>query len=150
MADHFGIIVRNSIPLMDFIDIQVREGLAFKEAVVQSAAVRTQSIALIGLAAMIGAVFILDDLIFNGLAVTLIFGSLVSTLLTLVVIPVLYYALFRKRMAAAPDASCPCVFIFSPKVFYHDRSTLHSRFVSFFIMISLALGVEGSPFFGSK
>ena len=95
-----GIIVRNSILLVDFIELQVREGLAFKDAVVQSAAVRAQPIALTGLAAMIGAFFILDDPIFNGLAVTLIFGILVSTLLTLVVIPVLYYALFRKRMEA--------------------------------------------------
>jgi multidrug efflux pump subunit AcrB len=98
-----GIIVRNSILLVDFIELQVREGMAFKDAVVQSAAVRAQPIALTGLAAMIGAFFILDDPIFNGLAVTLIFGILVSTLLTLVVIPVLYYALFRKRMEALPN-----------------------------------------------
>ena len=92
-----GIIVRNSILLVDFIELQVKNGLAFKDAVVQSAAVRAQPIALTGLAAMIGAFFILDDPIFNGLAISLIFGILVSTLLTLVVIPVLYYALYRKR-----------------------------------------------------
>ena len=94
-----GIIVRNSILLVDFIELQVAQGLAFKDAVVQSAAVRAQPIALTGLAAMIGAFFILDDPIFNGLAVSLIFGILVSTLLTLVVIPVLYYALYWRRMA---------------------------------------------------
>ena len=93
-----GIIVRNSILLVDFIELQIRQGVAFKDAVVQSAAVRAQPIALTGLAAMIGAFFILDDPIFNGLAITLIFGILVSTLLTLVVIPVLYYALFRRQM----------------------------------------------------
>ena len=92
-----GIIVRNSILLVDFIELQVKNGLAFKDAVVQSAAVRAQPIALTGLAAMIGAFFILDDPIFNGLAISLIFGILVSTLLTLVVIPVLYYALYSKR-----------------------------------------------------
>jgi len=92
-----GIIVRNSILLVDFIELQVRTGMAFKDAVVQSAAVRAQPIALTGLAAMIGAFFILDDPIFNGLAISLIFGILVSTMLTLVVIPVLYYALYRKR-----------------------------------------------------
>ena len=92
-----GIIVRNSILLVDFIELQVRNGLPFRDAVVQSAAVRAQPIALTGLAAMIGAFFILDDPIFNGLAISLIFGILVSTLLTLVVIPVLYYALYRKR-----------------------------------------------------
>jgi multidrug efflux pump subunit AcrB len=93
-----GIIVRNSILLVDFIELQVSQGMAFREAVLQSASVRAQPIALTGLAAMIGAFFILDDPIFNGLAVSLIFGILVSTLLTLVVIPVLYYALFKKHM----------------------------------------------------
>jgi multidrug efflux pump subunit AcrB len=96
-----GIIVRNSILLVDFIELQVRNGVAFKEAVLQSASVRAQPIALTGLAAMIGAFFILDDPIFNGLAVSLIFGILVSTVLTLVVIPVLYFALYRKRVEAA-------------------------------------------------
>ena len=92
-----GIIVRNSILLVDFIELQVARGVAFKDAVVQSAAVRAQPIALTGLAAMVGAFFILDDPIFNGLAVSLIFGILVSTLLTLVVIPVLYFAVYRRR-----------------------------------------------------
>jgi len=92
-----GIIVRNSILLVDFIELQAAQGMPFKQAVVQSAAVRAQPIALTALAAMIGAFFILDDPIFNGLAVALIFGILVSTLLTLVVIPVLYYAVYRRR-----------------------------------------------------
>ncbi len=102
-----GIIVRNSILLVDFIELQVKQGMAFKDAVVQSAAVRAQPIALTGLAAMIGAFFILDDPIFSGLAVTLIFGILVSTLLTLVVIPVLYYAVYRRRMESRADAIAP-------------------------------------------
>ena len=92
-----GIIVRNSILLVDFIELQVREGIAFKTAVLQSAVVRAQPIVLTGVAAMIGAFFILDDPIFNGLAISLIFGILVSTLLTLVVIPVLYYALYKAK-----------------------------------------------------
>ena len=99
-----GIIVRNSILLVDFIELQVSQGMAFKEAVLQSATVRAQPIALTGLAAMIGAFFILDDPIFNGLAISLIFGILVSTLLTLVVIPVLYYALYHRSMEL-PDGS---------------------------------------------
>ncbi len=100
-----GIIVRNSILLVDFIELQLAQGMAFKEAVVSSAAVRAQPIALTGLAAMIGAFFILDDPIFNGLAIALIFGILVSTLLTLVVIPVLYYALYRKRHEGLPPTT---------------------------------------------
>jgi multidrug efflux pump subunit AcrB len=87
-----GIIVRNSILLVDFINQEVAAGVEFQEAVIRAGAVRAKPIALTALAAMLGAFFILDDPIFNGLAVTLIFGILVSTLLTLVVIPVLYYA----------------------------------------------------------
>jgi len=97
-----GIIVRNSILLVDFIELQVAQGVAFKDAVVSSAAVRAQPIALTGLAAMIGAFFILDDPIFNGLAVSLIFGIFVSTLLTLIVIPVLNFALYRRRHETPP------------------------------------------------
>ena len=93
-----GIIVRNSILLVDFIELQVARGMAFKDAVVASAVVRAQPIALTGLAAMTGALFILDDPIFNGLAISLLFGIFVSTLLTLVVIPVLYYAVNRRRL----------------------------------------------------
>ncbi|MBI4756855.1 MAG: efflux RND transporter permease subunit [Betaproteobacteria bacterium] len=93
-----GIIVRNSILLVDFCNEQVAAGMPFAEAVVQSAAVRAKPIALTALAAMLGALFILDDPIFNGLALSLIFGILVSTLLTLVVIPVLYYAAMRGRV----------------------------------------------------
>ena len=100
-----GIIVRNSILLVDFIELEVARGVPFQQAVVSSAAVRAQPIVLTGLAAMIGAFFILDDPIFNGLAVSLIFGIFVSTLLTLVVIPVLYYAVFRRRIAAGAVAA---------------------------------------------
>ncbi|GEC95923.1 multidrug transporter AcrB [Zoogloea ramigera] len=94
-----GIIVRNSILLVDFIDQQVAAGTSLAEATIHAAAVRAKPIGLTGLAAMIGAVFILDDPIFNGLAISLIFGVLVSTLLTLVVIPVLYYAATHRRAA---------------------------------------------------
>lgn len=86
-----GIIVRNSILLVDFIDLQRNAGMDFREAVINAASVRAQPIVLTGLAAMIGAFFILDDPIFNGLAISLIFGILVSTVLTLVVIPLLYF-----------------------------------------------------------
>jgi multidrug efflux pump subunit AcrB len=68
--------------------------------VVNAAATRAKPIVLTGLAAMLGAMFILDDPIFNGLAVALIFGILVSTLLTLVVIPVLYYAAYWRKAEA--------------------------------------------------
>jgi len=76
--------------------------MALDEAVIQSAAVRAKPIALTGLAAMLGAMFILDDPIFNGLAISLIFGIFVSTVLTLVVIPVFYYVTLRARRST-PD-----------------------------------------------
>jgi multidrug efflux pump subunit AcrB len=60
--------------------------------------VRAKPIVLTGLAAMLGAFFILDDPIFSGLAISLIFGIFVSTILTLVVIPVLYYVYVRGRL----------------------------------------------------
>jgi len=96
-----GIIVRNSILLVDFVNLRVEEGLPLERAIVESAAARAKPIALTALAAMIGAGFILDDPIFNGLAISLIFGILVSTLLTLVVIPVLYFLLLRGRSRPA-------------------------------------------------
>ncbi len=94
-----GIIVRNSILLVDFINDSVKQGLPFDEAVIRAGAVRAKPIVLTGLAAMLGALFILDDPIFSGLAISLIFGILVSTLLTLLVIPVMYYALRHKTLS---------------------------------------------------
>ena len=95
-----GIIVRNSILLVDFVNEQVRGGMDFQEAVIQAGATRAKPIVLTGLAAMMGAFFILDDPIFSGLAVSLIFGIFVSTLLTLVVIPVLYYAANYRKFSS--------------------------------------------------
>lgn len=92
-----GIIVRNSILLVDFINQQVGAGTALSDAVINSSAVRAKPIVLTGLAAMIGAFFIIDDPIFNGLAISLIFGIFVSTILTLIVIPVLYYAYLQRQ-----------------------------------------------------
>jgi multidrug efflux pump subunit AcrB len=94
-----GIIVRNSILLVDFVHQRLGEGASFEQATIDAAATRAKPIVLTALAAMLGAVFILDDPIFNGLAISLLFGIFVSTLLTLVVIPVLYYAANHARPA---------------------------------------------------
>jgi len=102
-----GIIVRNSILLVDFINLQVRAGMDLKQAIVSSAITRAQPIVLTGLAAMLGAFFILDDPIFNGLAISLIFGIFVSTLLTLIVIPILYYVAYRNRLFAIMGTNKP-------------------------------------------
>ncbi len=87
-----GIIVRNSILLVDFINHSLAAGLSLPQAVIKAGAVRAKPIILTAIAAMLGAFFILSDPIFQGLAVSLVFGVLVSTVLTLLVIPLLYYA----------------------------------------------------------
>ena len=87
---------RNSILLVDFIQQSVEQGVVLEKAIVDACVVRAQPIVLTGLAAMLGAFFILDNPIFNGLAVSLIFGILVSTVLTLVVIPLLYYIVLKR------------------------------------------------------
>lgn len=94
-----GIIVRNSILLVDFIQHEVATGKDLQSATINAAAIRAKPIALTAVAAMMGGFFILDDPIFGGLAVSLIFGLLVSTLLTLIVIPVVYYHYSWKNHA---------------------------------------------------
>ena len=92
-----GIIVRNSILLVDFINLETAKGMPLEQAVIQSGAVRAKPIMLTAFAAMIGALFIIDDPIFNGLAISLIFGIFISSILTLVVIPILYYSVMKNR-----------------------------------------------------
>ncbi|NWN91937.1 efflux RND transporter permease subunit [Marinobacter adhaerens] len=92
-----GIIVRNSILLVVFIRQLLEEGVELDRAVVLAAAVRIKPIALTAVSAMVGAYFILDDPIFNGLAISLVFGLALSTLLTVVVVPLLYYSLARRK-----------------------------------------------------
>ncbi|MBS0149831.1 MAG: efflux RND transporter permease subunit [Nitrospira sp.] len=91
-----GIIVRNSILLVDFIQLQERAGVPLAEAVVKAGAIRTRPILLTAAALMVGAFVIILDPIFQGLAVSLLFGVGASTLLTLIVIPVLYYHVMGK------------------------------------------------------
>jgi multidrug efflux pump subunit AcrB len=99
-----GIIVRNSILLVDFINQQTAAGESLEEAVVNASIIRAKPIFLTGVAAMLGAFFILDDPIFSGLAVSLIFGILVSMLLTLLIIPVMFYAFYKKTETAQGQA----------------------------------------------
>ena len=92
-----GIIVRNSILLVDFINQLCAQGTKLADAVIEAASVRAKPIILTGVAAMMGAFFIIDDPIFNGLAIALIFGILVSTVLTLVVIPIMYFTYLERN-----------------------------------------------------
>jgi len=94
-----GIIVRNSILLVDFIEAERRAGTPLREAVIRAGTIRTRPILLTAAALMVGAFVIILDPIFQGLAISLLFGVFASTLLTLIVIPVLYYMLAPERRA---------------------------------------------------
>lgn len=85
-----GIIVRNSILLVDFIRYDAKEGTTLRQALLQAGAIRFKPILLTAIAAMIGAAVILSDPIFQGLAISLLFGLASSTLLTVLVIPAIY------------------------------------------------------------
>jgi multidrug efflux pump subunit AcrB len=85
-----GIIVRNSILLVDFIRHRLADGAALRSALIEAGATRFKPIFLTAAAAMIGAAFILTDPIFQGLAISLVFGLASSTALTLLVIPAIY------------------------------------------------------------
>ncbi len=92
-----GIIVRNSILLVDFIQLAERRGTPLREAVIEAGAVRFRPIALTAAAVVIGGLVMVLDPIFQGLAVALMSGAIVATLLTMVVVPVLYWELKRSR-----------------------------------------------------
>ncbi|MBP9210703.1 MAG: efflux RND transporter permease subunit [Saprospiraceae bacterium] len=92
-----GVMVRNSVLLIDFVNIRLRDGLPLKEAILEAGAVRTTPILLTAGAVAIGAVVILFDPIFQGLAISLIGGTVASTVLTLFVVPVLYFQSERRH-----------------------------------------------------
>jgi multidrug efflux pump subunit AcrB len=92
-----GVMVRNSVLLIDFIEIRLNEGIPIKQAIIEAGAVRTTPILLTTGAVVIGASIILFDPIFQGLAISLVAGAIVSTLLTLIVVPLIYYITERKK-----------------------------------------------------
>lgn len=92
-----GVMVRNSVLLIDFIDIRLRDGIPLKQAIIEAGAVRTTPILLTAGAVVLGAVIILFDPIFQGLAISLMGGTITSTFLTLLVVPLLYYKMMRKK-----------------------------------------------------
>lgn len=97
-----GIIVRNSILLVDFAEKRIRDGVPPHLAVVEAGVIRTRPILLTAVAVIVGAFVIIFDPIFNGLAISLIFGTIGSTTLTLVLIPLMYYASKVKRIERLP------------------------------------------------
>ena len=100
-----GIIVRNSILLVDFIQLQERAGVSLSDSVIKAGAIRTRPILLTAAALMVGAFVIILDPIFQGLAVSLLFGVGASTLLTLVVIPVLYYHVMGRPRGSSSEGN---------------------------------------------
>lgn len=100
-----GIIVRNSILLVEFTHQRIEEGIPLKDALIEAGIVRAQPIILTALAVMVGAMVILFDPIFQGLAISLIFGTLASTPLTLFIVPVLYYLMADKDLKSGVKSS---------------------------------------------
>ena len=92
-----GIMVRNSVLLIDFIDIRLDDGAPLKQAVIEAGAVRTRPILLTAGTVAIGAFVIILDPVFQGLAISLIGGVIASTALTLLIVPLIYYMLERRK-----------------------------------------------------
>lgn len=115
-----GIIVRNSILLVDFIRHTAREGRPLRDALLEAGAVRFKPIALTALAAMIGAAVILFDPIFQGLAISLLFGLASSTALTVLVIPAIYVVMRDDGLPATGDEA-------SAKIAAPDAMTAAAR-----------------------
>ena len=92
-----GVMVRNSILLIDFIDIRLKEGVPLKQAILESGTVRSIPILLTAGTVVLGAIVILFDPLFQGLAISLMGGTITATLLTLVVVPLLYFKLIRNK-----------------------------------------------------
>lgn len=97
-----GVVVRNSLLLIDFILDYRRRGYSLQEAVLQAGAVRFRPILLTALAIMFGSAVMVSDPVFGGLALALIFGTFASTMLTLIVIPLLYY-IWQRHEKAVPE-----------------------------------------------
>jgi multidrug efflux pump subunit AcrB len=102
-----GIVVRNSIILVDFVELRLAEGMALEDAVVDAGAVRFRPMALTAAAVIAGSAVILFDPIFQGLAISLMAGEVASLLLSRMAVPVLYYLSRRGDVPAASAAVVP-------------------------------------------
>ena len=98
-----GIIVRNSILLVDFIQLAEARGRSLRDAVLEAGAVRFRPIALTAAAVVVGGLVMVLDPIFQGLAVALMSGAVVATLLTMIVVPILYWELRRRELPPTPS-----------------------------------------------
>jgi len=94
-----GVMVRNSVLLIDFINLRLKEGIPLKQAIIEAGAVRITPILLTAGAVASGAVIILFDPIFQGLAISLMGGTITSTFLTLLLVPLIYFRMMRNKTA---------------------------------------------------
>lgn len=92
-----GIVVRNSIILVDFIELRIKDGDPLEKAVVDAGAIRFRPMLLTALAVVIGASVILADPIFQGLAISLMFGEIASLLVSRMAVPVMYYVVKKRK-----------------------------------------------------
>jgi multidrug efflux pump subunit AcrB len=97
-----GIIVRNSILLVDFIELKLRQGMALEEAVVEAGVVRFRPMLLTAAAVVVGSFVMVFDPIFQGLAISLMMGEVAATFLSRLAVPVVYYLIARRGRAAQP------------------------------------------------
>jgi multidrug efflux pump subunit AcrB len=99
-----GIVVRNSIILVDFIELRLKQGMPLEEAIVDAGAVRFRPMALTAAAVIVGSAVILFDPIFQGLAVSLIAGEVASLLLSRAAVPIFYYLMRRREVVHSAHA----------------------------------------------
>jgi len=102
-----GIVVRNSILLVDFIQMEWRDTGELKPALIRAGAVRFRPIVLTAAAVVVGSFVMLFDPIFQGLAITMMFGAVASTILTLIIVPLMYYSIFKNKSCPAAQTPAP-------------------------------------------
>ena len=147
-----GIIVRNSIILVDFIELRLRQGMALEEAVVEAGALRFRPMLLTAAAVVVGSLVMLFDPIFQGLAISLMMGEIAAMFLSPIAVPVVYYLIARRGRAEELRRRV------SPRrwardVRRHERRhemTIEQALratAGFFVMLSVALGYWVHPGF---
>jgi multidrug efflux pump subunit AcrB len=102
-----GIIVRNSIILVDFVELKLRQGMALEEAVVEAGVLRFRPMLLTAAAVVVGSSVMLFDPIFQGLAISLMTGEIAATLLSRIAVPVVYYLIARRGRAKELHSEAP-------------------------------------------
>jgi multidrug efflux pump subunit AcrB len=100
-----GIVVRNSIILVDFIELRRAHGLSLRDACIESGAVRFRPMMLTALAVVVGGLVILADPIFQGLAISLLFGAIASLIISPLAVPLIYYMTHARSEEPAPVAA---------------------------------------------